>query len=268
MSLFDNTPLAAEFRAPTKKRAQASMYDYDGFVEKFEVKKTTDDRYTPPAVYDIILRYVGRNYDLTGKNIIRPFYPGGNYKCVEYGENDVVLDNPPFSIISQIVRFYDARGVKYFLFAPHLTLFSSENLSTKIVVCADIKYENGAMVKTSFLSNLFGDIAVMSAPDLSAELNALNRSVVTLPKYEYPDNVLTISMVADFSSKGVPFRVLKSELAYIRGLDSQRTAGKSIFGSGYLLSEKAAAEKAAAEKVNVITWPLSDRERRIIEGLK
>ena len=37
---------------------------------------------------------------------------------------------------------------------------------------------------------------------------------------------------------------------------------KTIFGSGFLISEKAAAEKAAAEK-----FPLSDREREIVRGL-
>ena len=28
--------------------------DYDGFVEKFKPKKTTDDCYTPPDVYDCV----------------------------------------------------------------------------------------------------------------------------------------------------------------------------------------------------------------------
>ena len=31
------------------------MNDYDGFVEKFKPKKTTDDCYTPPAVYDAVV---------------------------------------------------------------------------------------------------------------------------------------------------------------------------------------------------------------------
>ena len=28
--------------------------DYEGFVEKFKPKKTTDDCYTPPAVYEAV----------------------------------------------------------------------------------------------------------------------------------------------------------------------------------------------------------------------
>lgn len=33
--------------------------DYDGFVEKFKPKKTTDDCYTPPLVYEAIADWVG-----------------------------------------------------------------------------------------------------------------------------------------------------------------------------------------------------------------
>ena len=30
------------------------IQDYDAFVEKFKPKKTTDDCYTPPLVYDAV----------------------------------------------------------------------------------------------------------------------------------------------------------------------------------------------------------------------
>lgn len=48
----------------------------------------------------------------------------------------------------------------------------------------------------------------------------------------------------------------------VRQLDAQKESGKAIYGSGYFLSEKAAAEKAAAEK-----WQLSDRELEIVRSL-
>ena len=35
----------------TSQKAEKSN-DYEGFVEKFKPKKTTDDCYTPPLVYD------------------------------------------------------------------------------------------------------------------------------------------------------------------------------------------------------------------------
>ena len=36
---------------------QAKLFDYEAFVGKFEPKKTTDDCYTPPEVYDAVLGY-------------------------------------------------------------------------------------------------------------------------------------------------------------------------------------------------------------------
>ena len=47
----------------------------------------------------------------------------------------------------------------------------------------------------------------------------------------------------------------------------QKEMGKSIFGGGLLLSEKAAAEKAAAEKRDGKKWILSDREKKIVDDM-
>ena len=46
-------------------------------------------------------------------------------------------------------------------------------------------------------------------------------------------------------------------------VDAQKEKKQGIFGSGYLISEKAAAEKAAAEK-----WKLSEREVEIVKSLR
>ena len=70
--------------------------------------------------------------------VVRPFYPGGDYESLVYPDNCVVIDNPPFSIVSQIVRFYLKRGIKFFLFAPYLTLFSADLDCTRIVCGAAI----------------------------------------------------------------------------------------------------------------------------------
>ena len=95
---------------------------YEEFVQKFEVKRTTDDCYTPPAIYEALLAYIDRRVmPLAGVRVLRPFYPGGDYEREDYGPGDVVIDNPPFSILSKILRHYQARGVRYWLFAPHLT---------------------------------------------------------------------------------------------------------------------------------------------------
>jgi len=107
---------------PSMKAKPKNLFtDYGGFLEKFEAKKTTDDCYTPKEVYDLILEYVGKYYDLSDKKIIRPFYPGGDFESIDYPDDCVVIDNPPFSIIAKIAKFYIQNNVPFFLFAPHLT---------------------------------------------------------------------------------------------------------------------------------------------------
>ena len=280
-TLFDIDEHVAE--ATTSRGRKQVFEDYDGFVEKFKPKKTTDDCYTPPAVYDAILGWLRENVDIEGREIVRPFYPGGDFERFEYPEGCVVVDNPPFSIISKICRWYMAHKIDFFLFAPHLTLFSTRNIEwTYIVTDAAIIYENGANVKTGFASNLFGDIRVMTSPDLRRRIVEACKSAKSaksqLPKYRYPDNVTSSALLGKIAQY-VDFVVRADECLFISRLDSQK-GGAGIFGGGVLLSnakaaEKAAAEKAAAEKAAAekaaeresIVWELSDRERRIIEGL-
>ncbi len=95
---------------------------YEDFVEKFKPKKTTDDCYTPSAVYDAVRQWVIDKYNLQSREIVRPFYPGGDYENYQYSPDCVVIDNPPFSIFSKICKFYLDRDIKFFLFAPHLTI--------------------------------------------------------------------------------------------------------------------------------------------------
>ena len=253
----------------TKKKEKPNLFsDYDAFLDKFEAKKTTDDCYTPKEVMDIVINYVNEKYPLAGKKIIRPFFPGGDFESVDYTNDMVVVDNPPFSIISKICKFYIERNIPFFLFAPHLTLFSSDIDMTHIVVGGDITYENGATVKTSFLSNMFGDIKVIGDAELLEKFKQLNESKkVNLPKYDYPDEVVTVSQVAYIIERGISLKINKKDAKHCRGLDAQKKHKKAIFGSGFLLSEKAAAEKAAAEKDNVIVLELSQREREIIKSL-
>lgn len=79
-------------------------------------KKASDEHYTPKAIYEAVLRWVSQYQSLEGYTIVRPFYPGGDYQNYDYPDNCIVIDNPPFSILSQIRRFYIDRGIKYFLF--------------------------------------------------------------------------------------------------------------------------------------------------------
>ena len=248
---------------------------YEEFVEKFKVKKTTDDCYTPPAIYDVVLDYVKENCNIEGLKVMRPFYPGGDYENKHYDEECVVVDNPPFSIISKIIRFYLERNIKFFLFAPHLTLFSSDQDYTSVVTNADVVYENGAVVKTSFVSNMFGDIKILGAPELRRKIKEIqNDNKVSLPRYYYPDNVITVSHIAKIVERGENIKIMKNEVSFCRALEHQKERKKTIFGSGFLVSDNVVKRyKKVTEKVTekatekAIEWVLSNKERNIIEKL-
>ena len=250
--------------------------EYNDFLDKFEAKKTTDDCYTPDVVYDAVASWVCEEYGVKRKDFVRPFYPGGDYQNAKYPDGCIVVDNPPFSILSEILKFYDERGIRFFLFAPTLTLFSSSSSSCALCCGVPVLYENGASVNTSFLTNLEDD-RLRSCPELyqrvSAAVDEYRQELrAELPKYDYPYEVVLSTAIAYLSKYGQDFRVSKADSTHIRQLDSQKEYDKTLYGSGYLISERAAAERAAAERAAAEraaakVWTLSERELEIIRGL-
>lgn len=216
---------------------QAKLTDYDGFVEKFKPKLTTDDCYTPLQIYEIIKTWAVEKYALQGRTILRPFKPGGDYEAEEYSEGCVVIDNPPFSILRKIKDFYIANHVDFVLFAPTLTLFSStDNAVNYVQVNAPIRYHNGAIVNTSLVTNL-GDNLVETAPDLRRRIvetqqkspikaNAASR------KYVYPEHVISSALLDKYVKHVQPFVLKRSEAYFVRTLDAQRATKKGIYGGG------------------------------------
>ena len=253
-------------------KSQKGLFnDYEGFVEKFKPKKTTDDCYTPPAVYDYVLQYVADHCDIDGMTVVRPFYPGGDYESLVYPDNCVVIDNPPFSIIAQIVRFYLKRGIKFFLFAPHLTLFSADLDCTRIVCGAAIVYENGAKSKYIFLSNMFGEAGVIGDPVLYEGIDAIcSAPKAELPKYKYPDCVLMVSDVAYIVKNKGEIRIDKREMLHRSALDAQKKRENDLRFRFFNLTyrrRKSCRRKSSGEKKEAIVWELSEREMRIVEKL-
>lgn len=252
----------------------ADNAEYAAFTEKFKPKKTTDDCFTPPEVYAAVLGWATKEYDIApDTRIVRPFYPGGDYENADYSGNCIVIDNPPFSILARIIDFYQARGIRYFLFAPNLTLFSKERAECKHVIAnAQIIYENGANINTSFATNM-GDVKIHVSGELNRRIREAQERETRkkeLPKYVYPMNVCSAALPGRIAERGIDLRIRTEDAQFIRALDAQRAAGKTIFGGGFLLSDRAAAEKAAAERaaeVDAIEWGLSDRERAIIEEM-
>ena len=249
--------------------------EYNEFLDKFENPKTTDDCYTPDNIYNAVADWVREKYQLPEAEFIRPFYPGGDYQSARYPLGSVVVDNPPFSILAQIVDFYVENDVKFFLFAPALAVFNYCTRENVCAVCTQSKvtYENGANVATSFLTNLGdGSIVAYSAPDLFRavdEQNDINEKAQTksLPKYEYPDEVITSAKLGYLGKYGQVLEIRRDECRMIRALDAMKETKQGIFGNGLLLSERTAAERAAAERAAATKWQLSERERKISRAL-
>lgn len=158
-----------------KKTKQQIFEDYEAFVAKFskDTPKTTDDCFTPQPVYDAVLDWLCTKVDIAGRCIVRPFYPGGDYVNFEYPENCIVVDNPPFSILADIVRFCLQNKIDYFLFAPGLTLFSSTPADNcDIIIKTPITYANGAKVMTGFKSNLFPGVKILLSSSLEDKIRS------------------------------------------------------------------------------------------------
>ena len=266
--------------------------EYQEFVKKFEAKRTTDDCYTPDVVYDAVAEWVASEYNVSRANFVRPFYPGGDYQREKYKPTDIVVDNPPFSILASIIDWYNERGIRYFLFGPQLTLMgTTANRCACIPIGVGITYANGANVNTSFATNLEpDDIAFRADARLWKMVNDANREYEKsirkqLPKFIYPRNVIMTPTLSAFSRLGIDFVAKKSEVEPISELDQQREAGKAIYGKGYLMSDRLAEERERCEQLRAErevqlkaekerearessqVWELSQRERDIIERL-
>ena len=250
------------------KTRQEKLNDYDGFVDKFKPKKTTDDCYTPPNIYDAVKQYAIERYGLYDRDIVRPFWPGGDYESYDYPDGCVVIDNPPFSIISKICRDYIDWGVDFFLFAPHLTNFSIK-YGNHIICGVKVTYENGAEVATSFITNL-GEDRAETAPILYRKLEEANKNnrKSSQPRYQYPDELLTVNDMAKLCKAGIFFRL--RDVEPVERLDMQKSMKKSIYGKGFFISRERAKFKRERLKQGIeeaIVFTLSEREQQIVDRL-
>lgn len=150
---------------------------YEQFIAKFnkEYAKTTDDCNTPLEIWKIVLNYVKGKYNVKEEDIIRPFYPGGNYKEEDY-TNAVVVDNPPFSIIKEIITFYEENNIKYFLFCDGRSFGNKLTPNNCILLLNEsITYENGANIKTAFITNMESeDYAIIPCNEINDKVKEIN----------------------------------------------------------------------------------------------
>ena len=215
---------------------------YDEFTKKFEPKLTTDDCYTPDYVFKAVKDWACAKYGIDPDSCVRPFYPGGDYERYDYPDGCTVLDNPPFSILSKIIDFYEERGIPYFLFGPQLTLFNGNRPCKYICAGISVEYENGAKVNTGFITS-YGDWKIDTAPDLHEIVETAQREAKNevngepMNSWQLPDNVITAAMMGKLGKRGISLCIPDSACSFIRKLDNQKQ-GAALYGGGFLLSIK------------------------------
>lgn len=224
-----------EFEEAIKAAQENGISDekYQAFVDKFKPKLTTDDCFTPPPVYEAVKEWALKEYGWEGRPIVRPFYPGGDYENYDYPENCVVIDNPPFSIFSQIVGFYEDRHIDYFLFAQAKTILGVRRATSRVVASAEVEYDNGARIDHSFVSSK-GPL-IMTAPKLAQAVEAASEEYskakrVHLPKVAYPANVINFAVLNLLAENEQEIRI--EDAVFVRRIDAQKKDGKAIYGGG------------------------------------
>ena len=150
-----------------------------------------------------------------------------------------------------------------------------------MIVNKQIEFENGAKVKCNFATNLIGDILVTTSRRLDELLDecASQPKKVNLPKYRYPEELLSVSDFQIMAKGNEDFYIRKSEAKIVTNLENHPKRSSGLFG-GHILVSKAAAVKAAAVKaaavkaaavkaaaVKAIPITLSEREQAIVDAL-
>ena len=250
------------------------FHDYDSFVKKFSkvAPNTTDDCYTPPEIYDAVLRYVGTITDLTGAQILRPFYPGGDYENADYPADGIVIDNPPFSFLKKICKFYSAKNIPFFLFAPAQSAIGCLEVPgvSVVFVGSPIIFENGASMNCAFLTNLLGDVLVTTTTELTEAFTLYNKRVKPtkkLRKYINPPEVLGFYDFEKIAKGYEDFAIKRHDAQLVREINGYRMFGtKLIVSTETAAAAEAAAEAAAAEAAaeNIFFGP---KEIAILEAL-
>ena len=197
-------------------------------------------------MYDTVADYVSGRLGIPRKNFVRPFFPGSDFENFDYKDGCVVMDNPPFSIFSKTVKFYTEHKIPFFIFGPHLTIFNAFNdETTAILCCAKVIYDNGAIVSTSFMTNLPSDNAVEVLPELKYRIESAQESTNNKKnkrKLSFPSFVVNSARIGKYANYGIKVELKKNGCRRIKSFGNT-----DIFGCGLLLDK---ANVAAIERAN------------------
>lgn len=244
---------------------------------------STDECYTPPAVYDTVLDYAVDRYGLQDKHVVRPFIPGGNYQKYVYDKNDVVVDNPPFSITTKIAKWYIVNNIPFFMFINGLYGVSlSRGLrgkATVIVTDANVSFYNKGSekrIKLGFVTNLEPkDIIIRGDATLTNRLNGLVKKK-SFKRFRYPHNFLKNNDILSALQHNVELKLTTDNCLFEDNLDYHKAQMHAkqqrfgVFGGGYLVNDTLYNEFKESLKHDLsgtYCVTLSSRETKLIEQL-
>lgn len=239
---------------------------------------TNDECYTSPELYDTVLKYAVERYNLQDKHIVRPFVPSGNYQQYVYDKNDVVIDNPPFSMTTEITKWYINHDIPFFLFINGLYAVSlSRGLhgkATMIATNANVSFYHkpkNKVIKLGFVTNLEPkNIVLRGDVALTNKLNSLTKKKA-LNKFKYPENLIKNSDILKAIRSGVELQLTTNNCLFEDNLDYNKEHKlNAVHGGCYIVDDNVYDEyKASMEKVPPYTHHvmLSEREKGIVKKL-
>lgn len=139
---------------------------------------------------------------LSGYTAIEPFYNGDDYTAIDY-TNKVVVDEPPFNQIMDILNYYRTNGVYFFLYIPALCDITelTRHKRTLIDTGATLIKQNDVTTFTSFITNLEpSNVKLKTYPifrenliNANAYERALRQQKITLLRNELSNLMLYVS---------------------------------------------------------------------------
>lgn len=139
---------------------------------------------------------------LSGYTAIEPFYNGVDYTAIDY-TNKVVVDEPPFSQLMDILNYYRTNGVYFFLYIPALCDITelTRHRRTLIDTSVTLIKQNDVTTFTSFITNLEpSNVKLKTYPifrenliNANAYERALRQQKITLLRNELSNLMLYVS---------------------------------------------------------------------------
>lgn len=164
------------------------------------------------------------------------FIQGGDYQKHKYKDSDIVVDNPPFSITSQILDYYLNNNIKFFLFCDGKTMpCRLANKRKLCIICTDaqIVYENGAQVYTGFVTNLEDEIGIKITNRVLGH-NEKEDSHNYINPYQY----ITFKEISALNRINTEMEIEHKNFKYVKGLKN----GTGTYGGGVIVSDKIATK--------------------------